>query len=197
MLWWQRSCSQSTDIFGGGKGSIVRAKIYFVVARVLQLEQRYILWWQGSCSQSKDIFCGGKGSIVRAKIVHVANLREPEDASATTPHGKQALQHGVRLCHTPRFAFRHLPPTSARIGNATDGALYFCTDTVSALGKAWLLKDCGSNIASNHPRKHRHIRPELKNEFCLDSNDFGFICAGVSNVGGYIKKGEKKKKHLV
>ena len=50
-------------------------------------------------------------------------------------------------------------------------------------------------MASKHARKHR-IRVTLppvkkkvrerKKEFRLDSNEFGFICAGVSNLGGYI-----------
>ena len=43
----------------------------------------------------------------------------------------------------------------------------------------------GSNIASKHARKPEAHRPRVKKEFCLDSNDLGFICAGVSNVGGY------------
>ena len=33
---------------------------------------------------------------------------------------------------------------------------------------------------------HTQARPPRgNNEFRLDSNEFGFICAGVSNVGGY------------
>ena len=41
-------------------------------------------------------------------------------------------------------------------------------------------------MASKHARKHeaRPFREEDK-MFRLDSNDLGFICAGVSNVGGY------------
>ena len=33
---------------------------------------------------------------------------------------------GIHQCfaHTPSTAFRHLPPNSARIGNATEGALF-------------------------------------------------------------------------
>ena len=43
-------------------------------------------------------------------------------------------------------------------------------------------------IASKHARKYEARPPQVKNtkkKFRLDSNDFGFICAGVSNVGGY------------
>ena len=44
-----------------------------------------------------------------------------------------------------------------------------------------------SNTASKDARKMRRVRPKFKKweKFRLDSNDFGFICAGVSNVGGY------------
>ena len=54
----------------------------------------------------------------------------------------------VRLCggvvgHTPSIAFRHLPPNSARIGYATEGALFISaqlsTDAVSTLRKVWVL----------------------------------------------------------
>ena len=46
--------------------------------------------------------------------------------------------------HTPRIAFRDLPPNSARFSYATEGALDFISaqlsaDAVSALGKVWVL----------------------------------------------------------
>ena len=45
--------------------------------------------------------------------------------------------------HTPNIAFWHLPPNSARIGYATEGALFISTqistDAVSALRKIWVL----------------------------------------------------------
>ena len=47
--------------------------------------------------------------------------------------------------------------TSARIGYATEGA-------------------------PKHPRKHEMHPPQVKNKFCLDSKDFDFIYAGVSNM---------------
>ena len=54
--------------------------------------------------------------------------------------------------------------------------------------------DCTrSNLAPKHVRKHETYPPRVKKErkkrrrkeFCLDSNDCGFICAGVNVVGGY------------
>ena len=56
------------------------------------------------------------------------------------------------------------------------------TDAVSAF------RDCGCNIASKHARKHETYPPRVKKEkekIRLDSNDFSFICAGVSNVVSY------------
>ena len=45
--------------------------------------------------------------------------------------------------HTPRIAFWHLPPNSARISYATEGALFISaqlsSDAVSALRKVWVL----------------------------------------------------------
>ena len=46
--------------------------------------------------------------------------------------------------------------------------------------------DCRSNLAPKHARKHETHPPRLKKkEFRLDSNDCGFVCAGVNFVGGY------------
>ena len=45
--------------------------------------------------------------------------------------------------HTPSIAFRHLPPNSARIAYATEGALFISAqasiDDVSALRMVWVL----------------------------------------------------------
>ena len=45
--------------------------------------------------------------------------------------------------HTPSITFHHLPPNSARIGYAAEGALFISaqlsTDAVSALRKVWVL----------------------------------------------------------
>ena len=92
------------------------------------------------------------------------------------------------LSHTPTVSFRHVPPNSARIGYATERALFLsarlATDAVSALRKVWVNnKDCGSSTASKHARKHEARPPRgKKKEFRLESNDFGFKCAGVSKV---------------
>ena len=55
-------------------------------------------------------------------------------------HPNQGTDH---LTHTPSTAFRHLPPNSARIGYATEGAVFISaqlsTDAVSALRKVWVL----------------------------------------------------------
>ena len=64
-------------------------------------------------------------------------------------HNREVLKEGrgggeghVRA-HAPSIAFRHLPPNSARIAYATEGALFISaqlsTDTVSALQKVWVL----------------------------------------------------------
>ena len=95
---------------------------------------------------------------------------------------------GQEQHYTPTIAFRHLPPNSARFGYATEGALDFIsaqlsTDTISALGLG-TDNPIGSNLAPKHPRKHKMHPPRVKKrkEFRLDSNDFVFICAGVSNM---------------
>ena len=54
-----------------------------------------------------------------------------------------------------------------------------------------LPKDFGTNVtveanlAPKHARKHEAHPPRVKKEFCLDSNDFGFIWAGVSTMVSY------------
>ena len=58
----------------------------------------------------------------------------------------------------------------------------------------WPLERLGTNIsnktveATECQSAHinmRYICPRVKNKFCLHSNDFGFICAGMGNMGGY------------
>ena len=61
------------------------------------------------------------------------------------------------------------------------------TDAVSAHRQVCVLI-CRSNLAPKHARKHEAHPPRVKKnqqEFCLDSNDCIFICAGVNFVGGY------------
>ena len=101
--------------------------------------------------------------------------------------------------HTPSIAFRHLPPNSARIGYATEGALFtssqLSTDAVSILRKAWVLIRLSKQHSTQARTCIHKTRPTpVKNKkFRLDSNDFGFICAGVSNVVSYKRKKEKEK----
>ena len=49
--------------------------------------------------------------------------------------------------------------------------------------------DCGSNLAPKHARKHEahpsRVKKKEKKEFHLESNDFGFIWASVSNMVSY------------
>ena len=40
-------------------------------------------------------------------------------------------------------------------------------------------------MASKHGHKHEVHPARLRKEFRLESNKFGFICAGASIVGGY------------
>ena len=50
------------------------------------------------------------------------------------------------------------------------------------------------NITSKHAVK-REARPQqTKNEFCLDWNDFRFICEGVNSTRDYKNNNLKKKK---
>ena len=78
-----------------------------------------------------------------------------------------------------------------------------CPPTLSAPSeRSWVLIHCVSNTVSKHARKHETRLSRVKQQtnkqtkyktnnhinnkkFRLDSNDFGFICAGVSNVGGH------------
>ena len=73
---------------------------------------------------------------------------------------------------------------------------------VTKYGSGWrkdVVNQClefGSNLAPKHLRKHETHAPRVKKKkrgggggeeekFRLDSNDFGFICPGVSNVVSY------------
>ena len=58
--------------------------------------------------------------------------------------GKRCSECGSECgCHTPGIALWHLTPNSARIGYATEGALFISaqlsTDAISALRKVWIL----------------------------------------------------------
>ena len=104
------------------------------------------------------------------------------------------------MSHTPSVAFRYLPPNSARIGYATEGALFisvrsFCFCLMSSdanlraavhLQRSAPSERFGSSTAPKHARKPETRLPRVKKrEFRIDSNDFGFIRAGVSNLVSY------------
>ena len=97
----------------------------------------------------------------------------------------------------------HLPANSGRTGYATEGALFIAaqlsTDAVGALRKVWTYTVWKQHETSTHVNIRR-IRPGLKKKkkerkkerrkkerkkSRLDSNYFGFICAGVNNVVSY------------
>ena len=100
------------------------------------------------------------------------------------------------LRHSPSIAFHHLPPNSARIGYAAEGALFISaqlsTDAVSALRKVWVLTTLwkqpsaqARNKHEAHPsrvKKKKKKMREREKEFRPNSIDFDFIGAGVSNM---------------
>ena len=106
------------------------------------------LWWGG-------VGWGGRGE-KRSTLTIVPSTSSPR------PHQG----------HTPGIALQHLPPNSARTGNATEGVLFtathLSTDAVSALRKVWVpvrlweqqqqqqQKDCGST-ASRHAQGAAHM----------------------------------------
>ena len=95
-----------------------------------------------------------------------------------------------RLTRTPSTAFWHLPPNSARFSYTTEGAfsisMQLFSDAVSALRKVLVLMWLEATYHQSTHLNMRCIHPGYKKkEFHLDSNDCGFICAGVNFVGGY------------
>ena len=97
---------------------------------------------------------------------------------------------------TASLAFRHIPPDTARIRYATDGALlspsaralrmYYCTKkTVGGGGGGG--GEGGGNTAPKHAREHEARPPQTQEEFRLDSNNFRFICDGVVSVDSYTE----------
>ena len=100
-------------------------------------------------------------------------------------------QRSYSFIATLSIVYQHLPSNSARIGYTTERALFISaqlsTDAVSApLKGLGIDKTVAATIVSNHTCKH--VPPPWvpkKEEFHLDSNYFGLICAGVSNLGSY------------
>ena len=104
--------------------------------------------------------------------------------------GPEFLTHpGGALTHTPSIAFRHLPPTSARFSYATEGALFISaqlsTDAVIGLRKVWVLMTVPKHARKHETHPSRVKKEKNKEEFRLESNDFGLISAGVSNIVSY------------
>ena len=97
-----------------------------------------------------------------------------------------ACQHYTQ---TPSLA----PAPSSKLCHTTEGALYLresvhpCRCAVSALQKACVIRLWKQHSVQARTRKHVACRPLVKKkdtrkkeEFCLDSNDFSFICDGVT-----------------
>ena len=117
--------------------------------------------------------------------------------SASNPGIDSVLFHQpsvLCLTHTPSIAFRHLPPNSARFSYATEVALFISAQLSMQRRGQRPPKGSGTNMtveATKRQSKHVNMRripstPGKKiKEIRLDSNDCGFICAGVNFVGGY------------
>ena len=96
--------------------------------------------------------------------------------------------------HTSSIAFRLLPPNYVRTSYAAEGHSVLSPRSCQPLGKVSVLIRMWKQHIVKHAigpvmlvwRKHEARPPRVKkDEFRLDSNDLGFICVGVSNVGGY------------
>ena len=100
-------------------------------------------------------------------------------------------QSGGRWVSSAHSELCFLAPSSklCQICYATRGALFISVqlsiDAVSALWKAGVLIRLWKNLAPKHALKHKTHPPQVKKKFCLNSNDFGFIWAGVSNMVSY------------
>ena len=73
------------------------------------------------------------------------------------------------LAHTPNIAFRHLPPNSARVSYATEGALFIFRRSCPATRASAFPKGSGTNMTveakpkrPKHARKHETYPPPGK-----------------------------------
>ena len=130
------------------------------------------------------------GSTVFELNVAAAMIRVRSANGSSLGNFPTTFASQLRL-HTPSVAFRHLPPNSSRsIGYATVAALFISaqlsTDAVSALRKVWVLtiRLEATKRGSTHVNMRR-VRPEYKMSSVSFQTISVFICAGVSNVGGY------------
>ena len=92
----------------------------------------------------------------------------------------------VCVMHILSIAVRHFPPNSARTGYVTEGALFITvqlsTNVVSALWKVWILVRLRWLHIAQAQRKHEMHPPQVQSKFCLDWNNFCFICGGVRKL---------------
>ena len=127
---------------------------------------------------------------LRKALIHLACrwLKQRHHLTRTTSSRSQSACRFHWLTHTPSIAFQHLPPYSSRIGYTPEGALFISkqlsSNAASTLWEVWVLIRLWNSIASKHTCKHEAHLPQIKSEFHLNLNDFGFSFAGVSNVGG-------------
>jgi len=96
------------------------------------------------------------------------------------------VQSSCKLCHN---WLRHwngtLAPNTAIIGHAIKHRYRASNHRRCQRSPKGLVttNKTGIKIASKHARKHEACLPWVNNSVPLVSNDFGFICADVSNVG--------------
>ena len=96
----------------------------------------------------------------------------------------------VCVMHTLSIAVRHFPPNSARTGYVTEGALFITmqlsTNVVSTLWKVWILVRLWWLHITQAQRKHEMHPPQVQSKFCLDWNNFCFICGGVRKLSVFF-----------
>ena len=104
------------------------------------------------------------------------------------------LYHTLRASLSGTF-LQTLPDLITPLKGALFISAQLSSDAVSALQKGLSTNkkcDCGSNLASKHPRKHEthlpRVKKKRKKKLRLDSKDFDFISAGVSSMVIYKTK---------
>ena len=94
------------------------------------------------------------------------------------------------IMHTPSIVFWDHLPNSARIGYATEGALFIFAqlspNNICAHWKVWVLMQLWM---SKHAHKHEARPSQVTKKWHLSSDGFVSVCAGISDVDSYkIKK---------
>ena len=93
------------------------------------------------------------------------------------------------LFYTPEHHILAPSSKSTWTGHAAEGALFISmqlsTNAVSTLWKVWVL--IRKKLVSKHAHKHEacQLWGRKEKKFHLDSDNFGFIYAGVNNMGSY------------